>query len=59
MRNVKYLTVEEVSQVLRLTCLTIYDYIRQGQLKAIRLGRNYRIEEESLKQFIENHTVQL
>ncbi|HEY82261.1 MAG TPA: helix-turn-helix domain-containing protein [Dehalococcoidia bacterium] len=49
------LTPEQVAGVLQLHVLTIYSYIRQGKLDAIRLGRHYRIVPEDLKRFIESN----
>jgi excisionase family DNA binding protein len=37
--------------------LTVYSYIRQGKLGAIRLGRSYRITQEDLDHLIESNRV--
>lgn len=50
-----FLTPKEVSEILRLNVLTVYDYIRNGELEAVRLGRSYRIEEKELQKFIQMH----
>jgi len=42
------LKVSEVAQVLKLNILTVYQYIRQQKLSAVKIGRNYRIEEKDL-----------
>lgn len=52
-----YLTVQEVSDLLRLNVLTIYKYIKDGQISAIEFGGHYRIAKSSLEKFIENHKV--
>lgn len=49
------MTVREVARYLRLNSLTIYDYIRSGQLKAVKFGRNYRVEYRDLLTFINSH----
>lgn len=46
------LTPEDVAKQLKLNILTIYRYIRKGELAAIKLGRKYRISEEDLAVFI-------
>jgi len=51
------LTVQEVAEFLKLSVLTIYKYIKEGQIEAIDFGGHYRIEESSLKRFIQNHKV--
>jgi excisionase family DNA binding protein len=49
----KYLTVSQVSQALQIHWQTTLSYIKLGKLKAIRVGRGYRIGESDLKEFIE------
>ena len=51
------LKVSEVAQVLKLNILTVYQYSRQEKLSAVKIGRNYRIEEKDLRGFIEQHKV--
>jgi len=47
------LTPEQVAGILQVHVLTIYSYIRQGKLDAVRLGRRYRIIPKELTRFIE------
>lgn len=51
------LTVYEVADILKLSVLTIYKYIRSSQLDAMEFGGHYRISESSLQTFIEKHKV--
>ncbi|EKE00489.1 MAG: hypothetical protein ACD_22C00008G0002 [uncultured bacterium] len=57
MSQTTLLKVSEVAQVLKLNILTVYQYIRQEKLSAVKIGRNYRIEEKDLRGFIEEHKV--
>ena len=57
MSQTTLLKVSEVAQVLKLNILTVYQYIRQEKLSAVKIGRNYRIEERDLERFIEEHKV--
>jgi excisionase family DNA binding protein len=50
--NRRLLTPSEVARELQLNLLTIYKYIRNKKILAIKLGRTYRIAEEDLNQFI-------
>ena len=50
-----FLTVKEVSALLRLSVLTIYRYIRERKIKVIRFGGNYRIEKQSLDKFVDKY----
>jgi excisionase family DNA binding protein len=55
--NNNLLTPEQVAGILQVHILTIYSYIRQGKLDAIRLGRSYRITQRDLEQFIESNRI--
>lgn len=48
-------TPEQVAEILRLHVSTVYSYIRQNKLQAIRLGRNYRIVSNDLVLFIDSN----
>ncbi len=52
-----FLTVKEVSDLLKLSVLTIYKYIKLQKLEAIEFGGHYRIGKSSLSKFIEAHVV--
>lgn len=51
------LTVQEVANMLKLSVLTIYKYIKEQKLEAVSFGGHYRISESSLDSFIESHVV--
>ena len=55
MEDNNLLTPKHVAEILQIHTLTIYNYIRQGKLDAIRLGRSYRVAPEDLARFIEAH----
>ena len=52
-----YLTVKEVSALLKLSVLTVYKYIRERKLEVIKLGGHYRIDKQSLDEFIDRHRI--
>jgi excisionase family DNA binding protein len=52
-----FLTAQEVAQMLKLNIMTIYEYIREGKLKAIKFGRNYRILFKDFEKFIDDQRV--
>jgi putative molybdopterin biosynthesis protein len=56
MADIKVYTATEALDILKVTRRTLYRYIKAGQIKAIKLGREYRITEESLKEFLEHGT---
>ena len=49
--STNFLNVKEVSSFLNLSALTIYRYISEKKLKAIRFGGRYLIERSSLDTF--------
>lgn len=51
----KYLTPKEVARTLQLNLLTIYKYIKNKKIVAIKVGRNYRISQKDLENFIESN----
>lgn len=51
-RDGLFLTPTEVAKKLRLNLLTIYKYIRNQKIVAIRFGRKYRIAKEDFDKFI-------
>jgi len=51
----KLLTIKEVALWLKLNPITLYEYIRNGSLKAMKFGRYYRVVERDLLSFIDAH----
>jgi len=47
-----FLNVKEVSIFLKLSALTVYKYISEKKIKAIRFGGRYLIDKSSLDKFI-------
>ncbi len=50
-----YLRVSEVAKMLDVHPKTIENWIKSGELKALKFSRAVRIAEADLKQFLENH----
>jgi len=51
-----YYTPKELSDKLKLNLRTIYKWIREGKVNAIKLGDVWRISEVELKRFLKNET---
>lgn len=43
--DVKFLTVAEVAELMRLSKMTVYRMVHSGELPAVRFGRSYRVPE--------------
>jgi excisionase family DNA binding protein len=48
----KFLRVEQVAENLQVHWQTVLNYIKSGNLRAVKLGKGYRISEKDLKTFI-------
>jgi excisionase family DNA binding protein len=49
-----FLTVSEVAQTLRVSDMTIYRLIASGDLRALKVGRSYRIPADALDEWLED-----
>lgn len=49
-----FLTIEQVASRLQLHWQTVLTYIKSGKLRAMKLGRGYRIDPKDLDVFIES-----
>ncbi len=46
------LTVSEVADYLRTTTTTIYRWLKEGRLTAVKIGKEWRIDEDLLNSFV-------
>jgi excisionase family DNA binding protein len=51
--DVRFLTVQEVADMLRVSNMTVYRLVHSGELPAIRFGRSFRIPESAVAKAIE------
>lgn len=52
LKKQKFLTVAEVAAIARVSNMTIYRLVRNGELESIRIGRSFRIPEEAAAKLI-------
>lgn len=48
----KYLTAKQVAEAMKVCPLTIYRLIQKGDLSTIKIGRQVRILQSSLDQYL-------
>lgn len=48
----KLLKLSEVAEILRVSRATVLKLIKSGQLRAIKVGKQWRIPEEALKALV-------
>lgn len=51
--NEKYYTVEEISEMIKIHPKTVQRYIREGRLKANKVGKSWRVSGHDLSTFTE------
>jgi excisionase family DNA binding protein len=49
-------TIEEAAKILKLTTRTVYGDVYSGKIPAAKMGRQWRISETSLKNFMHGKT---
>ncbi|MEH0108533.1 helix-turn-helix domain-containing protein [Tersicoccus sp. MR15.9] len=50
--NVKFLTVAEVADMMRVSKMTVYRLIHAGDLPAVQFGRSYRVPESAVTDYL-------
>lgn len=45
----EFLTINDVAHMLHLSTTTIWRHVRRGNLKALKIGRSYRIRRSDLE----------
>lgn len=51
----QFLSVKEVAELLRVGEVTVRHWIRDGSLRAINVGREWRIAPKDLERFLQIH----
>lgn len=51
------LTVAEVAATMRVSKMTVYRLIKARQLPALKVGKNYRIRESDIDQYLSDRSV--
>lgn len=46
--DVRFLTVAEVADLMRVSKMTVYRLVHAGELPAVRFGRSYRVPENEV-----------
>ncbi|MDR3202879.1 MAG: helix-turn-helix domain-containing protein [Bifidobacteriaceae bacterium] len=48
----RFLTVAEVADQMRVSGMTVYRLIHAGELRAIRVGRSFRVPADALDEYL-------
>jgi len=50
--DVRYLTVAEVATIMRVSKMTVYKLVHDGELESIRVGRSFRVPETVVNRYL-------
>ncbi len=56
--EVKFLTVAEVASVMRVSKMTVYRLVHNGDLPAVRVGRSFRVPEQAVHDYLRDSFVE-
>lgn len=48
----KFLTVAEVAAMMRVSKMTVYRLVHNGELPAVRVGRSFRVTEDDVDDYL-------
>lgn len=51
--EVRFLTVAEVAELMRVSKMTVYRLVHSGELPAIRFGRSFRVPESAVAEALQ------
>lgn len=52
--EVRFLTIAEVAAMMRVSKMTVYRLVHNGELPAVRVGRSFRVTEEDVHEYLRN-----
>ena len=52
MAEIEVYSLDEVQKILQVTRRSIYSYIKDGKLKAVKIGKYWRVTRENLEEFL-------
>lgn len=51
--EVKFLTIAEVASTMRVSKMTVYRLVHNGELPAVRVGRSFRVRETDVNEYLQ------
>jgi putative resolvase len=55
--NMQFYTAKELADMFGYNIMTIYRYIKAGKLKAYKIGKEFRINKQFLKIFLNKNKI--
>jgi excisionase family DNA binding protein len=56
--EVRFLTVAEVASLMRVSKMTVYRLVHQGDLPAVRVGRSFRVPEQAVNDYLRDSYIE-
>ena len=54
----RFLTVQEVADLMRVSTMTVYRIIKSGELPAVRVGRSFRVRDVDVDGYLQSRYTQ-
>ena len=54
----RFLTVQEVADLMRVSTMTVYRIIKSGELPAVRVGRSFRVRDVDVDTYLASRYTQ-
>ena len=49
----QFYTIDEIAELLKISYLTVFRWVKAGKLTAYKVGKQYRIDAKDLNNFLE------
>ena len=56
--EVRFLTVAEVASIMRVSKMTVYRLVHNGEMPAVRVGRSFRVPEQAVHDYLRDSFVE-
>ncbi len=54
MKKDEYITIPQLAKILGISRIAVYNKVKKGQIKAIKIGRNFAIAKEDITDILGN-----
>lgn len=51
--EMRFFTVAEVAEVMRVSRMTVYRLVHSGELPAVRVGRSFRVPQRAVNEYLQ------
>lgn len=57
--NKEFYTLHEVADLLKISYMTVFRWVKAGKLEAYQIGKQYRVKQSTINTFIEKKKVKV